>query len=65
MKVTPVGLGMEPEKFFPCGHTDAVIYANRKVVLYGKGEVSVGVRAARKIKLTVRQLLSALTGRSV
>jgi hypothetical protein len=63
--VEPQGLGVEPIKRFSCEHTDAVIWANRKVTLYGKGEISVVTRWARKIKLTVRQLLSAWTGRSV
>lgn len=50
---------------FSCGHTDATVYANRKVILYGKGEVSLPTRCTRYIRLTVRQVLSALTGRSV
>lgn len=65
VKVEPLGEGVEPIKVFKCGHTDAPIWANRKVTLYGKGDVSIGVRAQRRIKLTVRQLLSALTGRSI
>ena len=48
-----------------CGHDDATIWANRKVTLRGKGDVSFPTRWARTIKLTVRQLLSALTGRSI
>lgn len=65
VKVTPQGEGMEPIKRFSCDHTDATIWANRKVTLYGKGDVNIAVRAQRKITLTVRQLLCALTGRSV
>lgn len=65
VKVEPLGEGVEPLKLFKCEHTTAPIYANRKVTLYGKGDVSIGVRAQRRIKLTVRQLLSALTGRSI
>lgn len=65
VKVTPQGEGIEPIKQFRCGHTGAVIYANRKVTMYGKGEVNMAVRARRSIKLTVRQLLSMLTGRSI
>lgn len=64
VKVTPVE-GAEPHKEWKCEHTTATIYANRKVTLYGKGDVSVGRRWQRKITLTVRQFLSAVTGRSV
>jgi hypothetical protein len=63
VKVTPVENG-EPIIKRKCEH-DATIWANRKVTLYGKGDVNIGVRAQRKITLTVRQLLSALTGRSI
>lgn len=63
VKVTPVE-GGEPIIKRSCGHT-AVIWANRKATLYGKGDVNVATRWQRKIKLTVRQLLSALTGRSI
>jgi hypothetical protein len=63
--VTPRGEGLEPLKRFRCGHPDAVIWANRKVTLYGRGDVNIGLRAQRRIKLTLRQFLSALTGRSV
>jgi hypothetical protein len=62
--VTPVE-GGEPIIKRKCAHDGATIWANRKVTLYGKGDVSVGRRWQRKITLTVRQLLSALTGRSV
>jgi hypothetical protein len=65
VKVTPQGEGVEPLKRFSCDHTDAPIWANRKVTLYGKGDANIAVRAQRKITLTVRQLLCALTGRSV
>ena len=65
VKVTPQGEGLEPLKRFQCAHTDAVIYAKRKVMLYGKGGVNIATRTQRRIKLTVRQLLSALTGRSI
>jgi len=65
VKVTPQGLGIEPEKVFSCDHVDAAIWANRKVTLYGKGKVSVITQAQRTIKLTIRQLLSGLTGRSI
>ena len=61
VKVKPVGLGEEPEKVFSCDHTDAVIWANRKVTLRGKSELS----HVQKVTLTIRQLLSMLTGRSI
>lgn len=62
--VTPQAQG-GPIMRFRCEHTTAPIWANRKVTLYGKGDVNIATRAQRKIKLTVRQLLSALTGRSI
>ena len=62
--VIPVD-GKEPEKIFKCGHTDAVIWANRKVTLRGEGELNTFHKAKIKITLTVRQFLSLLTGRSV
>ena len=65
VKVTPQGEGVEPLKKFKCGHVDAIIWANRKVTLRGKGKLSRAKSAGIKIKLTVRQVLSALTGRSV
>ena len=65
VKVTPQGEGMEPLKRFSCDHTDAPIWANRRATLYGKGDVNIATRWSRKLTLTVRQLLCALTGRSV
>jgi hypothetical protein len=65
VKITPQGEGVEPLKEWECPHTDAVIWANRKVTLRGKGELNVAVRAYYRLKLTVRQLLSAITGRSI
>jgi len=65
VKVTSRGEGQEPRLDWVCPHTDATVWANRKVTLYGKGDVNVATRAQRKITLTVRQLLSALTGRSI
>lgn len=50
-----------------CGH-DAPIWANRKVTLRGKGALEAMnpvQRGAIKITMTVRQFLSALTGRSI
>ncbi len=57
--------GGEPRKKFSCDHTDAIIWANRKVTLRGQGDVNVAVRAERRLRLTLRQFLSALTGRSI
>jgi hypothetical protein len=65
VKVTPLGEGVEPRKEFSCGHTDATIWANRRVTLYGKGDVNIATRWTRRLTLTVRQLLCALMGRSV
>lgn len=68
VKVTPQGEGVEPLKVFSCPHTDAPIWANRKVTLYGKGKLEAMSPVRRnviRIKLTLRQLLSALTGRSI
>jgi len=68
VKVTPLGEGIEPLTEFKCGHNDAVIWANRKVTLRGKGSVEsmpLVPRTAIKLTLTVRQLLSLMTGRSV
>lgn len=64
VSVTPVE-GAEPVIKRRCEHDGATIWANRKVTLYGKGEVNMAVRLKRKITLTVRQFLSALTGRSI
>lgn len=67
VKVTPLADG-EPRKEWPCGHTDAVIWANRKVTLRGEGTLESMPplkRGAIKLTLTVRQFLSALTGRSI
>lgn len=55
----------EPTKEFPCGHTDAIIYANRQVTLRGTGEMGLLQRSTIKLKLTVRQLLCWLTKRSI
>lgn len=63
--VEPLGEGVEPFKRFHCEHTTATIWANRKVTLYGKGDINIATRMQRHIKLTVRQFLSALLGRSV
>jgi hypothetical protein len=55
------GIGNEPDLIRSCSHDSAVVYANRKVTLRGKGAITV----AQRFKLTVRQLLSMLTKRSV
>ncbi len=65
VKVLARGEGLEPDKKFSCPHTDAIIWANRKVTLRGTGDVGFSKRVAISVKLTVRQLLSSLTGRSV
>lgn len=64
VKVTPRP-GEEAYLEWSCPHTNAVVWANRKVTLRGKGDVNVLVRTQRKVTLTLRQLLSALTGRSI
>jgi hypothetical protein len=65
VKVTSQGIGNEPLKKFKCEHTDAIIWANRKVTLRGKGRLSQIKKVQIKVKLTLRQLLCALTGRSI
>lgn len=68
VKVISRGEGIEPIKKFSCEHTDAIIWANRKVTLRGKGALETMnpvQRGAIKIKLTVRQLLCYLTNRSI
>lgn len=65
VKVTPLGPGVEPKIERDCGHDGATVWANRKVTLYGKGDVNPAVRITRKIKLTVRQFLSLISGRSI
>lgn len=65
--VTPQGVGVEPLKAFSCEHTTATIWANRKVTLRGRGALTASGKlpVGARITLTVRQLLSALTGRSI
>lgn len=68
VKVIPQGDGVEPVKVFECDHTDAIIWANRKVTLRGVGRLDAMNPAQRgmiRLTLTVRQFISALTGRSV
>ncbi len=65
VKVIPRGEGVEPIKQFSCEHTDAIIWANRKATLRGKGDLNIIKKTSIKITLTLRQLLCALTGRSI
>lgn len=68
VKVTSLGEGVEPRKEFSCQHTDATIWANRKVTLRGVGALEampLHKRAGVKLTLTIRQLLSIITGRSI
>jgi hypothetical protein len=60
-----MGHGIEPKIERDCGHDTATVWANRKVTLYGKGDVNVVTQASRKITLTMRQFLSAIFGRSI
>ena len=68
VKVTPMGECVEPVLEFKCDHTDATVYANRKVTLYGQSKMdSMGAleKGAIRITLKVRDLLSHLLGRSI
>jgi len=65
VKVRHVDGAAEPVITRPCGHEHAAVWANRKVTLRGKGELSTAKRAQIRLTLTVRQFLSALTGRSI
>jgi hypothetical protein len=67
VKVTPQGLGNEPlyEYHKDCPHRNVTIYANRKVILRGKGQLNTLQEAQYKITVSARQLLSWLTGRSI
>lgn len=65
VKVIPNGEGIEPTIKRKCEHTDAPVWANRKVTLRGKGNISVLQKTQIKIKLTLRQILSSITGRSI
>jgi len=67
VKVTPQGIGNEPlyEYHKDCPHRNVTIYAKRKVTLRGKGELNHVQEASYKIKVSVRQLLSWMTGRSI
>lgn len=67
VKVIPQGVGNEPlyEYHKKCPHRDVTIIASRKVTLRGKGKLNPVREASYKIKLNLRQFLSALTGRSI
>ena len=67
VKVKPMGVGLEPEYSYhnDCTHRNVPIYANRKVTLRGKGQLNQVQTAAVKVTLSVRQLLSWMTGRSI
>jgi len=68
VSVTGQGVGVEPiiKRSCKCPD-DTVIIARRKVTLRGDSQFSAGIvkKTSIKIKLTVRQFLSALTGRSI
>ncbi len=60
--------GQEPLIQRRCEHSDAAVWANRKVTLRGKGQLEAMnpvQRGAIRLTLTLRQFLSALTGRSI
>lgn len=66
VKVTPQGEGQEPLIARKCKcPEDTPILAKRKVTLRGKGNLSYLKKQQIKVTLTVRQFLSALTGRSI
>lgn len=67
VKVT-VREGQEPLIERRCEHSNEPIWANRKVTLRGKGQLEAMNpvhRGTIRLTLTVRQFLSALTGRSI
>lgn len=67
VKVTPQGEGNEPLYTYhkDCDHRDVTIHANRKVMLRGKGQLNQLQEFNYKVKVSVRQLLSWMTGRSI
>jgi hypothetical protein len=66
VKVTPQGDGIEPIIKRSCRcPDDTIIYAKRKVTLRGKGTLNPLQEAGVKITVSVRQLLSIITGRSI
>ncbi len=58
-RCTPVD-GGEPEKIFKCSHTNAIIWANRKVTLIGKGDLTQSQKTKVKVRLTIRQFYHTL-----
>jgi hypothetical protein len=66
VKVIPQGEGIEPLINRSCNcPMNTTILARRKVTLRGKGNLSYLKKQQIKITLTLRQFLSALTGRSI
>ena len=67
VKVTSNGVGVEPtyEYHKDCDHRGVTIYAKRKVTLVGVGRMNMVQEASYKFKISVRQFLSMLTGRSI
>jgi len=66
VKVTPQGDGVEPiiKRSCKCP-SDTVVLAKRKVTLRGVGQMSILKQKRIKITMTLRQFLSAITGRSI
>lgn len=67
-KPVDVRAGDEPVIVRRCEHADAVVWANRKVTLRGVGtleSMNPLRRGGIKLTMTLRQFLSALTGRSI
>ena len=68
VSVKPQGLGNEPIIKRSCNcPDDTIINARRKVTLRGQGQMNASYLKQKQIKitLTLRQLLCALTGRSI
>lgn len=66
VKVTSNGIGVEPAIKRSCDcPADTIVNAERKVTLRGKGKLNQFQQAGVSFKLSVRQLLSAMTGRSI
>ncbi len=68
VSVTSNGEGVEPTIKRKCKcPEDTAILARRKVTLRGKGQAGFSILKQQRIKitLTLRQLLCALTGRSI
>jgi len=66
VKVIPQGEGIEPiiERSCKCP-ADTIVYAKRKVTLRGVGSLNQTEEVVYKMKVSARQLLSWLTGRSI